>query len=330
MCRFRLPFGICGYVSKRVIRNFADRLLYASLIGLTLVTGLALTARAGWPFELFTHFRVQYAFVALLLLLGFSVRRQRLAAAIAAVLLVLQVGPAAGRIFEADASTACSGPPLTIATVNLFFRNEDHRALLEWLDTASPDIVVVQEVTPQWAAVLSGLESYPFRVLVARSDPFGIGVISRSPLTQMQEADLAGDGLPSLAGTVQMSGRSLSLLAMHTHTPLTSKSAVARDTALANGADLLRSMPRPAIALGDLNATPSSPAFERFLNAAGVRDALGGTGWHPTWLAAIWPLALRIDHVLVSPDLCVLRAEVGPAIGSDHRPVLAQLRFAGN
>ena len=38
------------------------------------------------------------------------------------------------------------------------------------------------------------------------------------------------------------------------------------------------------------------------------------------------PLALRIDHVLVSRSLCVERAEVGPPIGSDHRPVVATLR----
>jgi endonuclease/exonuclease/phosphatase (EEP) superfamily protein YafD len=45
-------------------------------------------------------------------------------------------------------------------------------------------------------------------------------------------------------------------------------------------------------------------------------------------MAGFWPLALRIDHVLVTPDLCVERVEVGPSIGSDHRPVIARLRLA--
>ena len=35
-----------------------------------------------------------------------------------------------------------------------------------------------------------------------------------------------------------------------------------------------------------------------------------------------------IDHVLVTPELCVERVEVGPSIGSDHRPVIARLRLA--
>jgi endonuclease/exonuclease/phosphatase (EEP) superfamily protein YafD len=51
-----------------------------------------------------------------------------------------------------------------------------------------------------------------------------------------------------------------------------------------------------------------------------------GGRWRPTWSAGFWPLALRIDHILVSSSLCVDHADVGPSLGSDHRPVLARLR----
>jgi endonuclease/exonuclease/phosphatase (EEP) superfamily protein YafD len=101
----------------------------------------------------------------------------------------------------------------------------------------------------------------------------------------------------------------------------------ARDGALDRAADVLRAGGGAAVALGDLNLTPYSPVFPRFLAAAGLRDALDGVRWQPTWQAGFWPLALRIDHVLVSPGLCVEHAEVGAPIGSDHRPVIARLRF---
>ena len=42
-----------------------------------------------------------------------------------------------------------------------------------------------------------------------------------------------------------------------------------------------------------------------------------------------WPSRLpvmAIDHVLVSPELSVSSLRVGPAIGSDHRPVLARVQ----
>ena len=46
----------------------------------------------------------------------------------------------------------------------------------------------------------------------------------------------------------------------------------------------------------------------------------------PTWPA--WPLALpqvALDHILVSPELAVAAAGTGPAVGSDHLPVWAQI-----
>ncbi len=302
--------------------------LYALLIGLVLVTGLARVAGSTWPFELLTHFQAQCAALALLLLVVFQLRNEKIPAAVAAALLMIQAAPVAGRWLTADASTVCRGPPLRIATVNLYFRNDQYEPLLNWLASQSADVVVLQELTPQWAAALTALDGYPHRKLLARTDPYGIAIISRWPLLEVQEADLAEDGLPSLFGRVVVGGSALNVLAMHTHTPLTPGLARARDAALARGARRISTMPGPAIAAGDLNLTSFSPVFGQFLEAAGLRDVFAGLGWRPTWQAGFWPLALRIDHILVSPELCVSNATVGPAFGSDHRPVVAQLHLA--
>jgi endonuclease/exonuclease/phosphatase family metal-dependent hydrolase len=90
---------------------------------------------------------------------------------------------------------------------------------------------------------------------------------------------------------------------------------------------LARESTLPVVMLGDLNLTPYAPPFDRLLRDGRLHDAMRGRGWQPTWRAGFWPLALRIDHVLVSPGLCVEEATVGPAVGSDHRPVLARLRL---
>jgi endonuclease/exonuclease/phosphatase family metal-dependent hydrolase len=79
--------------------------------------------------------------------------------------------------------------------------------------------------------------------------------------------------------------------------------------------------------LGDLNATPDAPSFTGLLRDSGLRDAFDGPRWRPTWRAGFWPLAIRIDHVLVSKDVCVEHVEVGPGLGSDHRPLMARLRL---
>lgn len=101
-----------------------------------------------------------------------------------------------------------------------------------------------------------------------------------------------------------------------------------RDAALDQAAGIARDSDLPVILLGDLNLTPDSPEFTRLLDESALRDVVSGRRWRPTWQASFWPLALRIDHVLVSPQLCVEAVEVGPSIGSDHRPVIARLRLA--
>mgnify|MGYP003556423943 CR=1 FL=1 len=116
-------------------------------------------------------------------------------------------------------------------------------------------------------------------------------------------------------------------LGLHTHWPVLPELARLRAAALPPAAGTARSSDLPVILLGDLNLTPDSPAFARLLDASGLRDAVDGRRWRPTWQAGFWPLALRIDHVLVSPQLCVESVEVGPSIGSDHRPVIARLRL---
>jgi endonuclease/exonuclease/phosphatase (EEP) superfamily protein YafD len=79
------------------------------------------------------------------------------------------------------------------------------------------------------------------------------------------------------------------------------------------------------VLLGDLNCTPWSPAFDRLLAAARLRDSGRGRGLHPTWFSAVPFVGLPIDHVLVGPGVGVRGRHVGPDIGSDHRPVIADL-----
>ncbi|HEY2187588.1 MAG TPA: endonuclease/exonuclease/phosphatase family protein, partial [Caldimonas sp.] len=95
-------------------------------------------------------------------------------------------------------------------------------------------------------------------------------------------------------------------------------------------AAVLKTSARPLVLGGDLNAPDSSAVIQSLL-AVGLRDAFasGGRGYGYTYghtLRARFSF-LRIDHVLVSSDVEVLRAFVGGKDASDHRPVIADLRL---
>ena len=85
---------------------------------------------------------------------------------------------------------------------------------------------------------------------------------------------------------------------------------------------------RPLIVAGDLNAPESSPVI-RSLLAIGLRDAFSsagrGYGYSYGQALRIGFSFLRIDHILLSPEIGVARCFAGTGEASDHRPVIADL-----
>jgi endonuclease/exonuclease/phosphatase (EEP) superfamily protein YafD len=79
---------------------------------------------------------------------------------------------------------------------------------------------------------------------------------------------------------------------------------------------------------GDLNAVESSPIV-RTLLALGLRDAFSsagrGYGYSHGHSLRLRHDFLRIDHILVSPQVGVMDSFVGQSNASDHRPVIADL-----
>ncbi|WP_438021845.1 endonuclease/exonuclease/phosphatase family protein [Sorangium sp. So ce233] len=85
--------------------------------------------------------------------------------------------------------------------------------------------------------------------------------------------------------------------------------------------------PYPAIVVGDLNMPVDSAIYRRFW--AGFENAFSraGLGFGATKRTR-W-FGIRIDHVLAGPGWTTERAWIGPELGSDHLPILADLRWTG-
>ena len=303
-----------------------------ALIGTAAASLAALLAPVGWPFELFAHFRWQVGVAALALLLASLVLRRPWMMVVACVTVVMQWLPGilvSGRaVAHEPAAQTCSDDPLRVVTANAWLTNIDHAALVGWLRDSDADIIALQEITPRWASALEPLARiYPYRKVIPREDPYGIALLSRWPIVDVQTMDFSGDGMPSLVADVDVQGRKLRVIALHTRWPVTPELQAARDRTLEQAAALALTQPDATILLGDLNLTPYAPAFARLVSESGLQDALAGEAWRPTWQAGFWPLALPIDHVLVPRRGCVTGYEIGPYVGSDHRPVQVTLRL---
>lgn len=210
---------------------------------------------------------------------------------------------------------------LAVASANVHLHSRNIEALAAWLAQEKPDVLVLLEVSPAYAQGLRTLRDYPFQHIVAEDSPFGIAVLSRHPLQQIEVIEDA-QGIAYIEALLQWHGQSVGIIALHPMPPLAPQYHSVRNAKLAALAKHATASGIPTVLAGDLNATPWSSAFSG-LAQLGLRRASG--------LAATWPavlqgvLGLPIDHVLVTQHWAVAARKVGPQLGSDHLPVLVHL-----
>ncbi|HKA83545.1 MAG TPA: endonuclease/exonuclease/phosphatase family protein [Acidimicrobiales bacterium] len=160
--------------------------------------------------------------------------------------------------------------------------------------------------------------------LVARSGDAGDGdwqvaVLSRLPVVDSAVVPLEPQ-LPRdpgrralLVTTVEVGGGTFTVCGTHLPVP--------KDPVWRLATSLRRALPaadRPAALAGDMNMW------------GWCIDRMAGAGWRRAVRGRTYPARrphTQIDHILVSPPVEVLGADVIPQVMSDHRPIRARLRF---
>jgi endonuclease/exonuclease/phosphatase (EEP) superfamily protein YafD len=149
----------------------------------------------------------------------------------------------------------------------------------------------------------------------------GLAIVSRIPAEvrgRLAVGTVPGDPTPERGGLhvlLDVEGTKVDLVGVH----LTSRLPYGPPTQLRRLRPQLPDDGRPAIVAGDCNFW--GPGVSMFL-----------PGWTRTVRGRSWPASRphsQIDHILVrdGQGVAVLDHEVLPAVGSDHRPVRARLRF---
>ncbi len=277
--------------------------------------------------ELFSHFRLQYLGVALLLTLAFLALRWRTysLAGIATVLL--------NAWFVVPWYLSPDEPPAAAAEMklmlsNVLASNPSADRFLELVASEAPDVVVIQEATPSFMAQLGPLDSdYPHRIAEPRDDPFGIALYSKLELESAAVNSSVPMGFPEIIARLTSGDKALNLIATHPVAPIGASNVSSRNLQLDGVAQLAARTPPPLVLIGDLNTTMWGHHYERLVSTAGLRNARAGFGVHPTWPMFMPFAMIPIDHCLVSDDIRVTAFESGPTVGSDHLPIIVTLTF---
>lgn len=308
-----------------MIGRAAARLTVLSVAVYAAVTLFSFLGSATWLGELTTHFRVQMAAAgAVLVVLATGAR------AVAGAL-----GAAAGSIANFLPLLACfygalpagEGAPFRVLTLNLEHDEADYAAVEALIDRERPDLVVLTELGFGARPMIGELRPrFPTVLGEVRRGTFEVVLLTRWRAEAYAAESAAGPDYPVTHARLCRE-RCVNIVALHAAPPFEARGTrrarqyeIAARFASAAGA--------PTILLGDLNCTPWSPAFDRLLAAAGVRDSGRGRGLHLTWFSPVPFIGLPIDHVLVGRGVGVSGRRIGPDIGSDHLPVIADLSLS--
>ncbi len=235
------------------------------------------------------------------------------------------------------------GAPLRVITWNAQGGGDDLSASALRLSQMRPDIIVVAECSLKFEQVLKSL----LDMRLYRSS--GLCLVTSLPEIEWaprppQDFWRAGGSGAIARLTLDVGGSELVLGAVHLETPRDAldelelipigpfreatlvnqemrdvESAAAR-TWIAPPHDELR----PVVVAGDFNLPVESAIYRRWWGDFDNAFSRVGTGLG--WTKRTRLFGVRIDHVLTGNGVAIEHAELGAAMGSDHRPLIVDLR----
>ncbi|EGF89507.1 endonuclease/Exonuclease/phosphatase family protein [Asticcacaulis biprosthecium C19] len=259
------------------------------------------------------------AFAAILALL--ALLRQRWAGGLAAMgclLMVVSIWPQA---FPKQAAPDMNKPPVRLVFANLLIRNTEPEKLLPWVEKQNPDIVALIEANPAARdELIKGLKAT--RPYVATR--YDMVVVSRYPLKRPSPRQA---GLALMTVEVESPGQPFTLAVTHLTRPWPFSDPQDQRRQFSR---LARSLERIAdedlVLVGDFNTPPCASGMGDFMDETGLHAAPMWRGTWPSFLPSV--LRIGIDNLLASPDRVLSRRQVGGFTGSDHRPVVVDIRPA--
>lgn len=234
-----------------------------------------------------------------------------------------------------------SGERIRIVQFNLWKQNRAPAVAARWILAQDPDVIVLEEAAASSAEVREQLRAhYPYMI-----DCFGrdgrcstIILSARPPLAGagLAHGDPENQGALSAAwGVFDLAGAPVTIVGAHYVRPPPFGDQTKGQAQLIG---FVQSHPREHMVLaGDFNATPWSFALRRQDKLLGLRRVTRALATWPNLANGDRsgrrglfspPPVLPIDHVYLGPDLHLVSVRRGPALGSDHYPVVVDFQLA--
>lgn len=266
-----------------------------------------------------------------------------------ALMIPLCVGGAwmVGRNFIPKAIVPADAP-INITTFNLWLHNWNLHRVNEWLETTTPDIVLMQEAPWFWHEGIPELRAlYPY----ASGQQFieqgnAKLILSRYPIRSVTTFQLTDrDIFRQQRAVIDVNGREIAVYNVHLYPlkgehpryqfpgrwefPLWNMIFAFDDHIRREQVDELLARladeSLPFVVGGDFNFSDQTVLYERL--AAQLEDGFRAAGWGMGWtwpadeaegISGAVPLLARVDYIWHSSHFRAVQAQVAPPLGSDH------------
>ena len=311
----------------------------------------------GWFFTLFGLIYPLVLPITLILFVWALFRRSSMRALLAIVLL-----PSfflVGRYYQIGSSSDHTTPTLKVVSYNVgrFAHGPAGISRLALADSSArylrsldADVICMQEfwlplnkpVEPWLEAHFPGYQA-KYYVYTGKSGRFGNVTLSRKGLTGKGVNKFEKSTNLALYTDVKLDSSTLRLYNCHFESYNISLSAMVHDKDDVEEterkmrrsiserpkqvAEVLKSMDRSSIVLGDFNDTPLSYTYFRLHRGRHDSFVVGGKGWGATH-KSLWPL-LRIDYILYPDELKAISHTIDKVRYSDHYPVICTFYESG-
>ncbi|MGB3245155.1 MAG: endonuclease/exonuclease/phosphatase family protein [Sulfitobacter sp.] len=222
---------------------------------------------------------------------------------------------------------------MRLLAANVKMSNRQYDRLIGLIGDKNPDVAMAIEVDGPWIDALKGALSTRFEhwIEVPLDTGYGLCVMSRLPLSEIEIRDLVTEGVPSIRARVTLpSGQDVRLYVVHPEPPVIDHDTLGRDGEIALVGMEAAKDPLPAIVTGDLNDVAWSTTTRRFQRLSNLLDPRVGRGFFNTFSATMpwmrWPL----DHLFHDKRFRLVGMARMPKIGSDHFPMWFEVALANS
>jgi endonuclease/exonuclease/phosphatase (EEP) superfamily protein YafD len=240
------------------------------------------------------------------------------------VLVLASIGYSASFAWEYYARrTALPGEPvaqLDFLSFNVLYGNQRTEELLDALLADPPQLALIME-TPEIEPYLDRMASvFPYRIGCDVADTCDIALFSTLPFESGAVQTLSPFGHERLVvASLMVDGQKLNVAGVHLSKPYFDRASYEE---LYQIHEALKDLDGPLLLAGDFNS-----AFwtEPMMRLGEALELVPGPWPAATWPVRLGPLGVPIDNVFTRGTARLLTLEAGDSIGSNHRPLRAQV-----